>query len=118
MALRIMQTRSGRDLVVIVDAANTTFAPSNASLNTANEGITGLTIRSVIAGVGIGGEVIIDRGGANVFRTAFSGTFDFAGSGQAITANATTNVGVSFVGANCTAQLVLAKQSNAVNVTY
>lgn len=118
MAARVLQTRSGRDVVFLVDTANASFAVANASINATNESVTGLTIRSVIAGVGTGGEVIIARGGNTIFRTAFSGTFDFAGIGQAITANTTASLDINFTGANCTAQVTCAKQSNATNQTY
>lgn len=118
MAARILQTRSGRDVVFLVDSANASFAVANASVNAANESVTGLSIRTIIAGVGIGGEVIIQRGGNTVFRTAFSGSFDFAGMGQAITANSAATLDISFTGANCSAQVCCSKQSNAVNSTY
>lgn len=120
MAFIVLQSKLNRNVVVLADTANVTFAPGNTSLNVSTEAISGLTIRSIIAGVGVGGGINVVRGTQNVFYTAISGEFDFAGRGYSLTANSTTNVSINFVGANNTIVLDMGKQTNpaTANTTY
>lgn len=119
MPLTITQSRGGRDVVFLVDTANASIAPGNASINTtAGEIITGLVIRKIVAGVGVGGMVTVQRDANVVYQTAVSQSIDFGSMGMPISVSPTANVVVNFVGANCTAQIECSKRATIAGTTY
>lgn len=119
MTLTITQSRGGRDVVFLVDTANATIAPGNGSINTtAGEIITGLTIRKIVAGVGAGGMVTVQRDAAVVYQTSVSQAIDFGSMGMPISVTPAANVTVNFVGANCTAQIECSKRATIANTSY
>jgi hypothetical protein len=115
MTFRVLQVKQGRTVTVLIDTANSTFAPGNASLAVGGETVVGLTIRSVITGVGTGGGVTVLRGANVVIQSNTSMVFDFAGQGYPLTLDAAANVTVNFVGANNTCLVDMAKLYNQAN---